>query len=60
MLIAKLRGDLNGEIAPSGQWARLTKSAEHHLNDGCNVPGIVDPSVIGTLALISKGMHTYS
>ena len=49
MPIAKLRGDVNGEVAPSGQWARLTKSAEHLLNDGCNIPGIVDPSVIGTL-----------
>lgn len=44
-----LRGiDVSGGIAHSGQWARLIQSAKHFLNDGCNVPGIVDSSVIGT------------
>lgn len=45
---AKLRCDVNGEVASSGRWARLTKSAEHLLDDGCDVPGIVNSSMIGT------------
>lgn len=48
MPIDKLWCDVNGVVAPSGQWARLTKSAKHLLDDGCDVPGIVDSSVIGT------------
>lgn len=54
MPIAKLRYDVNGEVASSGQWARLTKSAEHFLNDGCNVPSNVDPSVIGKAQVIAE------